>query len=555
MTGSQPPATDSASAPSVQRSPLTVVEWICALLLTVFILGLAGFRQAVRGEVWRDETACIQLALMPTIADIWNNFEHEAFPPVFHFLLRAYLLTFGVSPLALKAFGAMVLALLIAAMWYRALLHEGRPPLLGLCLLGLNPLILIWGATLRGYGLACVFIVLTFTTLAPGPWWNRRGWAFWGLVCAIGSVQCVLQNSCLLFGIGIASALVFAVQRGWKKAALVLGIGLLSALSIAPYLPRYLHADWRQLVQQSQGTIGEQLQLQFDGFQFVLMQPYPWVFGVWVAILGLGMIAAVSPWIVRSASQAEPPVPLRTYGLLTLLIACGAFFLFLFCLNYRPRPWYYLPLLAVLACCADALFVRLAHKDWFRVMRLLVVLALLVLIPWGTFERLKYRLTNLDLAARILEERADPDDLILVSPWYFAVSFNWHYHGAARWVTLPILGKLDFHRYDLVRARMISSHPLDDLEEELETTLKSGHRVWVVGSLMPIPADGPKHYAPAPDPQVGWNEEAYTVSWIEQITAFMKTHIQSVGVVEFPDEGPVGNAEDISLIHCSGWRN
>ncbi|WP_139228405.1 hypothetical protein [Planctomicrobium piriforme] len=527
---------------------LSKLEWLTSLILTATVIWLLSVRASWSGGLWRDECACVQLALMPTLADIWSNFEHEAFPPVFPSTLRAWIFIFGTGDAAIHAFGTVVTVLLIAALWGSSLLLQSRPPLVGLSLLGLNSSVLIWANTIRGYGLACVWIVITFTMVALARRRYGSGWWLIAALAAVGSVQFALQNSWLILAICVSAALVSLVLREYRSALKILGIGGLSALSVAVYIPRYAGAEWREVVQQSMTLVDH-----LKGFQFVLGQPRDEMVWVWGILAGLAIMGGMTRLILRRRS-GDPTADLLGYGILTLVTSLCFTFGFLLLLSYRPRPWYYLPLLTVVACSLDLVFAQLADSSRGRILRLVFVGALLVWLPRATEAKLKVRLTNLDVAAKILEERAGPDDLIVVSPWYFSVGFNWHYHGETRWETLPILGKLKVHRYDLVRARMISPEPLTDLEDDIEETLKSGHRVWVVGTLMPIPPDGPTVYAPAPNSPVGWNEELYTVSWMEQLAAFMQMHVAMVESVPVPVEGQVSIAEQSTIWSCRGWR-
>jgi len=56
----------------------------------------------------------------------------------------------------------------------------------------------------------------------------------------------------------------------------------------------------------------------------------------------------------------------------------------------------------------------------------------------------------------------------------------------------PSIADHQVHRYDLMKSKMISTHPIDDLAEAIRVTLVSGNRVWFVGGLnLPTPEKGP----------------------------------------------------------------
>src|SRR6185369_14174912 len=81
------------------------VEYGTALALTGLILLLHGIHLARAGGLWRDEAAAVQLARLPSIAEVVHNFPHEAFPLLFPMLLRGYTSAAGASDAALRVFG------------------------------------------------------------------------------------------------------------------------------------------------------------------------------------------------------------------------------------------------------------------------------------------------------------------------------------------------------------------------------------------------------------------------------------------------------------------
>ena len=95
-------------------------EWVIALILSATIIFLLIVRVTHAGGLWRDESAVVQLARMPAVSDIFHNFQHEAFPPLFPLIVRAHTIVFGSSDFALRIFGLCVGCLLVAAYWINA---------------------------------------------------------------------------------------------------------------------------------------------------------------------------------------------------------------------------------------------------------------------------------------------------------------------------------------------------------------------------------------------------------------------------------------------------
>jgi hypothetical protein len=169
--------------------------------------------------------------------------------------------------------------------------------------------------------------------------------------------------------------------------------------------------------------------------------------------------------------------------------------------------------------------------------------------------RLRLRMTNADLVARRLASVAAPDDLVLVSPWYYGVSFDRYYRGPATWMTLPDLPEHGIHRYDLLKSRLAAPHPIDDVLAAAQRTLSGGHRVWLVGQLrLPPPGQAPPVLPPAPASPAGWHDFPYVESWASQLGAMLRAHAAALARVPVPSPDPVSPLEDMTLAVAAGWR-
>jgi len=109
-------------------------ERIIAILLSATVLFVLFVRAMHAGALWRDEAATLQLAQMPTLHEIFSNFQHEAFPPPFPLLIRTYVALFGASDASLRWFGFAIGVTLIAAAWFNSHALGDRGPVLFLTL-------------------------------------------------------------------------------------------------------------------------------------------------------------------------------------------------------------------------------------------------------------------------------------------------------------------------------------------------------------------------------------------------------------------------------------
>jgi hypothetical protein len=120
-----------------QTKYLGTAEWIVAGVLTATILFLLAVRAQHAGALWRDECGAVQLARMPTFADVIANFQFEAFPLLFPAIIRTMTNLFGTSDAVFRIFGFLVGVLLLAVIWLNARQLSKSPPLLSLALNGI----------------------------------------------------------------------------------------------------------------------------------------------------------------------------------------------------------------------------------------------------------------------------------------------------------------------------------------------------------------------------------------------------------------------------------
>ena len=528
-------------------------ELIVAVLLTAMSIFLLVVRATHAGGLWRDECAVVQLAQMPSLSDIFHNFQHEAFPPLFPIIVRLYSSLFGASDIALRAFGFCIGCSLIAVFWVNARLLRGDVPLLGLALTVLNTTFLVWGTTIRGYGFGSALIVLTVGSISALLLNLNAQRIFIAAVIALFAVQVLLYNSVLLLAIGGAAVLVLLFQRRFKHALLVIVIGAVAAISLLPYVPAYLRArDWNILVRGWPTSYSL-----WKHFEVALGNPGYSIPSLWYAII-IGLIGA---FVFRRYREREcasdKSTQLVWFAIFVCVFALIGCYAFLRILSYTTSNWYYLAFTCVAAATLELIASVLCTSDPLRIVRLLIAAAALIAAPFADWSAITERQTNVDLAAQTITERASANDLVLVAPWPFGIPFNRYYHGAARWMTIPNIEEHRVHRYDLVKAKMTSEHPTDDVKEAIQTTLSSGNRVWFVGGLnLPRPEEGPMQLPPAPASRFKWDNRAYTAAWWQQLSVLAVIHADKIDSIPLPQPASVriNELEQTSLAVAEGWH-
>ena len=528
-------------------------EWTVGLLLSAMVIFLLAVRASHAGALWRDECAVVQLAGMPSVSDVLRNFQHEAFPPLFPLIVRIYAIAFGSSDTVLRIFGFCVGCLLISAFWINSRLFRTDVPMVGLALMSLNTTFFVWGTTMRGYGLGSALIVLMFgcvgsLLVASNP--KRNVIAM--LACLLG-VQVLLYNSVLLIALSASAVVISLFQRRFKDALVIVVICASAIVALLPYVPAYLRArDWTIVVRGAPTSYSL-----WKHFEVALGNPGYSIPAVWYTIaVGLAGIFFFRIYKTRG-SESDPQHVLVWFAISVCVLSVTGCYLFLRVLSYTTSAWYYLAFTCVIAAALDLIASSLCKPDWLRLFRLGLGSAALIAAPFADWPAVTERLTNVDVAAQIVTARVAPSDLILVVPWQFGIPFQRYYSGPATWVTIPNISDHQVHRYDLIKAKMISARPIDDLTEAVRMTLTSGSRVWFVGGLnLPRPEEGAMILPPAPASRFKWDNRAYTASWWQQLSVFAVVHANKVDSVPLPQPGSsqISELEQTSLTMVEGWH-
>jgi hypothetical protein len=541
----------SSNAPSTNSGArkidiLSLTELCSAVLLSALVLFFLDVRAMHAGALWRDEAATLQLAQMPTLQEIFSNFQHEAFPPPFPLLIRTYVALFGASDASLRWFGFIVGVAAVAAAWFNSRALEDRAPLLFLVLFGLNATFLIWGTSLRGYGLGCVFLLLTLGLTAKAIRQPTTANAVFATLASIASVQVMVNAIPLIAAIATAAFTVFIFQRRFRQATVVCVCATICALSFLPYAKAYLSADWNVVLKYPATFISvwEKLRLALEE-RGLLMAVF------WYAVVPLIVLGASWRWWTLRRNKSFAEAHLLLFLIAVSALSIFAYYTFLMILSYATRPWYYLPLLCAVAGAIDLMGGILARARWIRIARLLFAIAALLFLPFTLWKSAHERLTDIDVVAHKLEEEASPGDLIVVNPWHFAPSFYRYYHGQTPWITVPTMSEHRIHRYDLMKSKMMELNPLNDVRTAVRQTLQSSHRVWVVGGARPSDENMP-HLGPAPNPYFGW--PGYMAFWSMELGSFLNEHAVTGQVVLEPMAG-VNDGENVPLLVASGWRD
>jgi len=517
--------TVNARAPKDRLPAIRKIELLWALALTGVIVSLHVYRASQAGPLWRDEVATISAATMPSLSQLWSSLVYESYPILPYLVVRMWtgFNWLGGGDTSLRILGALIGTGIVFVLWFNRQALRYNVPICSLVLFGLNPLVIPWGDSIRGYGLGMLFLLLAYGLVWKVVELPTRGRVLFAASVSVLSVQCLYQNAFLLLAICLGGSLVCVRKRLWKRALLVLGIGMIPALSLLPYLPTIRAAQEVLLVAQSSYAWSSLFQL----FAWSLSSNVTSLLWTWFLCCGICILFAGYIITVKSKDREyEHRVDLCLFSLTILIIGSVSFLLFMKSTNLPTNPWYYIVLMSSIAVSVDVGIEQLASTFRRRVVRLVLALLVAGVTFPITWKILPERNTNLDRIASMLEERASEEDFIVVSPYWYGITFQRYYQGKTDWITIPPMEDLELNRYDLLKEKMSAENPMQPVWDGIEKSLRSGNRIWVIGAVR-LPPEGqlPKTLTPAPNGPAGWEMGPYLGSWQEQLGYFLNSHL------------------------------
>jgi hypothetical protein len=529
-------------------------EFLAAAMVTLVIAGFHFYFLLQAGGFWRDEVNLLNVAGL----DSWSGLARDSFPILMPLLVKSWCaFGLGTADVNLRLLGLLIGLGSIVALWLATGTARRMPPLVALVLFALNSTVITYGDELRAYGLGSLTIALLFAAavlLLKEPDWKRTG-IF--ALCAILSVQSLFHNAVLVGAICLGAIAVCLRRKDFPAARKAFLGGLCAAVSLLPYSHNFISGrettavlrtgfSWTKFFGELKTAVG-----------FPLAQ-FEWL---WALLALLAIVLAVmailrKPAMDDSAEELSNS-DLRLFAGATIFFALAGFLGFLQFTALPGQPWYFLPLMILLALGFDVVLATLQSRIRIGVLALALV-TFCVSLPY-TRADLNYRFTNIDSWAAALTNEVKPGDYVVVSPWFTGITFANYFHGTAQWNTLPPLPRHNDHCYDLVQAQMKTTNAIMPVLEKISVALRGGNRVWFLCPAdfvkTSLGASAPPANLPAPPlPQTGWLDEPYSGMWTGQAIYFLAHHAKSFHEAGDPDSAR-RTGESSGLFMIEGWKD
>ena len=503
------------------------------------------------GALWRDEVNSANTAASSSIAEMWRRLEFESTPVLSLLVLRGWhAIGAGATDAGLRVFGLLGGLALPASIWFAMRRSARAVPLVSLAILAVNPEVVRWASSVRAWGLGAALAIVTLALIRDAATSLSRRALIWAGCAAVLSVQCVYQNAVFLTAAIAAGVVVALVERRAKVAASLVGIGAIAALSLVPYLGiLQRRSAWNAL---NQGPL-----------TFAMMTDKVWellwgsgaiVFGCWAALIAAAVILLAARLARGWRPSRDADGSSATFAVVALVASTLGITLFYLTFRYPTQSWYYVAILAIVAVCCETILTTVA-RTWrgVRLAKVALTIAVLAAGLGPAWTSLVVPQTNVDDAAAQLSAQAAPGDLIVVNPWYVAISFERYYKGQVDVVTLPPIDDHAIHRFDVVKQDMAATAPIAPILARMQHALETGHKVWFVGTVgAQAPGSPPARLPPAPLPDSGWALGPYMMAWTLEAGDVLRDHV--LGANQVPPRFHGWPLEDVTVSVFWGWR-
>jgi mannosyltransferase len=453
------------------RVGLVVVMTLVALLLRWTVGTSTGF--------WTDEAEFAFIVQFPSLSSLIEFLkQHEAHPPLFYLLERAWIGIAGASDSAVIALPVLLGAALVPLTY--AVGRRMFSPWVGACaaiLVAANPFLAHYSGYARPYSLLPLLATLSVAL----AWTGAR----YGSIRALGmysvttAAMLLTHNwAWLIFGAELVVLTVWLIRFRYEQT--VSGVRMMAAAGASVLV---LYGWWLPSLLYQLRHAGHAARQEWS-----LASPlYPFTafarvaLGVpgAVALSVLVLLTGVATWREPRGSsdgRSQTLALLLCIGVPVVSVtAAGA-------LSGHTwlTPEYCLLVPAPLALVAVSRGLeRLAHgRAALAFLAATIVIASMYLVTWSGLANVGK--SNAREFAAVLAPRVQSSDLLLVEPGFIAPSFNYYFRGTNQQIDFPFLQRQGAIPYDHMAERVADIATLRSALEALDAARAAQRRVWFV---------------------------------------------------------------------------
>lgn len=441
-----------ATAPSAEPAVASTDEprqgWLLAGWIAVGAAAAVGLvlRFWTQSHLWLDEALSVNIARLP-VGDIPEALRHDGHPPLYYWLLHAWMSVFGEGDAAVRALSGVCALAALPLIWFAGKRLGGRTVgWLAVVLLALNPWALRYATEARMYSLIVALALAAYLLVTKA----LEDDAMWWLVgVALVTAALVLTHYWALYLVAAAFVLLALRLRSRstrRSAARVLGAMAIGCLAFVPWLPSFAYqaahtgSPWAKPMRPSTILTITANDLGGAGSEGQVV-------GLVLTLLVLLALFAVarSKWHLDLDLHTVPQV--RTeLSLVGLTVAFGVLAIFVTSGTYESR---YAAVFVPFLLLAAAVGVTRFLSDWLR----LAIVGLLVLGGLlGGYRNVTTERTQLGAeVVPALNERAHAGDVVVYCPDQLGPAGTRHLRPDLVTLAYPTLGppeRMDWVDYE-----------------------------------------------------------------------------------------------------------
>jgi 4-amino-4-deoxy-L-arabinose transferase-like glycosyltransferase len=431
---------------------------------------------ARRGGLWCDEAQFLWIVRMPTfqgmIDFLWH---HESHPPLFYILMRGWLRVFGDSEPAALAMPILFGAALIPAAYHVGnRVFAGWTGVIAALLVATAPLLANYSGYVRPYSLlpllclGSVYLLWRGIGGAGATTWAAQAIINLAMLLTHNWAWMVLGAEAVVVGIClVAGRLSIASFRRWFVAQVVVVAAYAPWVPILIYQARYAGYGPRPVNLLEAASVFAEMMTSL---------PPP------IVVLGLMLSVGVAGiWRLR-----DPSAKTRVWQFVDewgtrLLLFAGiptVAYLAAVILSYRSNLYHKVPCPIMLAPCIMVVIAFFISRwsSWPRLFGGLLALAYLLI----ALQFLGWQKSNTSTLAAEVAVRAEPSDIVVITPCWFSSSFAYYFQGNNLTLVYPYNFANGSIFYDRLRDRLLDPELVVRFRLEVNQARQAGRRIWLV---------------------------------------------------------------------------
>jgi 4-amino-4-deoxy-L-arabinose transferase-like glycosyltransferase len=427
---------------------------------------------------------------------------HESHPPLFYALVHVWMLLFGATDTAVRAFCALSGAAIVPAVYVAgSRLFSKRAAVVAALLATFSPALNEHSTQIRPYGLMALLTLVSCYWMLRAI--ERRRRADWAIYIAATLLLLYTHNWAWLIAIGQNTAFVLIALRdqraqlksiaaAWLYSWMIIGIGIL------PWASALLYQV------QNAGHAGVYVNGVVAAFELLIFGIFSSVQTLFLGrivypalVAVVGTVAATASAIAAAkiqrdrragAEASDVMIPgMRPGALLAIVIATITAAILLSPMSNQLLARCIATLIPLVALAAGQWIVslwtgvdRVRFAPVFAAATLTFVIAAGVIDVFGIANDPR---SNAREVAHGIKQNTTSSDLLIVAPEWFAPSFNHYFPRSIEQIDFPYRSRSGLIDFSDVWKRAADPERLAQLTTRLVQASASGRRVWLVSEV------------------------------------------------------------------------